>query len=66
MTLIFFPLIYWCLSVFLDSLATSVFGLYTFIGVTASAWTLVKTLISALPVFILIIVATWTAEEFWG
>lgn len=61
MTIIFFPLIFWCLSVFLDGVSSSVFGIYSFVGVTASAWTLVKTLISALPVFVLIIVVIWTA-----
>jgi flagellar biosynthesis component FlhA len=59
--IIFFPLLYWVLSVFLDNLATSVFGIYTFVGVTASSWTLVKTLISALPVIILIITLVWAS-----
>ena len=67
-TLAFFPLIYWVLSLFLDGIATSIFGdgatygsLYTFTGTTAAAWTLVKAIIAALPFAVLLIVLSWSA-----
>lgn len=60
-TLVFFPVIFWIMSVLLDGVAASVLGAYTFLGVTASAWLLVKTLISALPVFTLLIVLLWAS-----
>ena len=57
----FFPLIYWILSVYLDNIATSVFGMYTFLGATASAWTLAKAIISALPLFVLVTLVLWAS-----
>ena len=60
-SLLFFPLIFWTMSVLLDGISESVFGLITFSGVTASAWLLVKTLISALPIFVLLITLLWSA-----
>ena len=61
MSLIFFPLIYWVMSVLLDNISETVFGLVTFSGVTASSWVLVKAVISALPVFVILIVVLWSA-----
>ena len=60
-SLVFFPLLYWVLSVALDSTATIIFGMYTFSGITLSSWLLVKALISALPVFTILIVLLWSA-----
>lgn len=59
-TIIFFPVIFWIMSVLLDNIAASVLGAYTFLGVTADAWLLVKTLIAALPVFVLVTVGLWS------
>jgi hypothetical protein len=60
-SLAMFPIIYWAMSVLLDSISTSVFASYTFLGSAASAWTLVKALISALPVFTIIVIILWSA-----
>ena len=58
-TIVFIPVIYWVLSVLLDSLSTSVFAMYTFSGLTASAWLLVKTIISFLPAICLFVILLW-------
>jgi len=60
-TIIFFPIIYWVMTFLLDSLETSTASIYTFSGVPLSAWTLVKVLVAATPIFILIIVMFWSA-----
>jgi uncharacterized membrane protein len=60
-TVAFFPIIYWILTFCLDDVADAAFEFGAFTGVSASAWTLAKALISALPVFVLITVLLWSA-----
>lgn len=60
-TLIFFPLIYWVLSVLLDDIAAITFATYAFTGAAQSAWLLCKALISALPTIVVFIVILWGA-----
>jgi hypothetical protein len=62
-TICFFPLIYWVLSVLLDGVTSTMFDTmhFQFVGVTADAWLLVKTLISALPVIVLLITVLFAA-----
>ena len=58
-TLILFPFIYWGLSLSLNSVAIAIFAQYPLVGDPASAWTLVKALISALPTFVVLICIAW-------
>jgi hypothetical protein len=61
LTIGFFPVIYWILSVLLDSISAMVFSMYTFLGPVASAWVLVKALVAALPFFVLVVTLLWSA-----
>ena len=56
----FFPVIYWVMNVLLDNISSTVLGIAPFEGVTASSWVLVKAVISALPIFLLIILVIYS------
>jgi hypothetical protein len=59
-TLFTFPIIYWALGLALDGVTNEIFIQYTLVGPPATAWTLVKALVSALPVFVVLTVVIWS------
>ena len=57
--LVMLPIIYITLGLALDNVADTFFAQYTLTGTPESAWLLVRALISALPIFVVLIVIAW-------
>jgi hypothetical protein len=59
-TLAFTPILYWSLSIALDTVALNVLATVPLVGNQLVAWTIVKTLVSLIPIVILFTTILWS------